>query len=224
MSDEKDKKSDKEKKGRKGTDEELGEVSYTYWKRESDLQADHKGFQPEKVTNPPQEINNPSQNQQGQIGSAWNKAGTWEEKKVTKIQLESFFNEYINKNKKEYKDAFYFDKFSDYSGDVRNNFLKFILQTYFVYSRGKIKYFYDCSIKLKIRGNKNYDNLTTKITIKEINNADEDDHFQYEFDSTDSNSTSKKYPLINNFKSAKNDIEKDIRKIFSELKESFLNK
>ena len=56
MSDEEEKKSDKEKKGRKGTDEELGEVSYTYWKRESDLQADHKGFQPEKVTNPPQEL------------------------------------------------------------------------------------------------------------------------------------------------------------------------
>ena len=112
------KKNDKEKKERKGTDEELGEVSYTYWKRESDLQADHKGFQPEKVTNPPPENNN--QNQQSQIGSAWNKAGTWEEKKVTKNQLEGFFNEYIKKNKKEYKDAFYFDEFSNYSGDVRN--------------------------------------------------------------------------------------------------------
>ena len=93
-----------------------------------------------------------------------------------------------------------------------------------MYSRGKIKYFYDCSIKLKIKGNDDFEEISTVITIKEINNADEDDHFQYEFDSTDSNSTSKKYPLINNFKSAKNDIEKDIRKIFSELKESFLNK
>ena len=112
-----DNKNDKEKKERKGTDEDLGEVSYTYWKRESDLQADHKGFQPEKVSNPPPENNN--QNQQNQIGSAWNKAGTWEEKKVTKSQLESFFNEYIKKNKKEYKNAFFFDEFSNYSGDVR---------------------------------------------------------------------------------------------------------
>ena len=121
MSDE-DKKESKEKKERKGTDEELGEVSYTYWKRESDLQADHKGFQPEKVENPQPVNNNQPQNQQGQIGSAWNKAGTWEEKKVTKNQLESFFNEYIKKNKKEYKDAFYLDEFSNYSGDVRNIF------------------------------------------------------------------------------------------------------
>ena len=116
------KKTRKEKKERKGTDEELGQVSYTYWKRESDLQADHKGFQPEKVENPQPVNNNQPQNQQGQIGSAWNKAGTWEEKKVTKNQLESFFNEYIKKNKKEYKDAFYLDEFSNYSGDVRNIF------------------------------------------------------------------------------------------------------
>ena len=64
----------------------------------------------------------------------------------------------------------------------------------------------------------------TTITIKEINNADEDDHFMYEYDSDDSKSTSKKYPLINNFKSAKDEVEKDIRKIFEELKNSFLNK
>ena len=104
-----------EKKERKGTDDELGEVSYTYWKRDSDIKADHKGFQPEKVTSP-QPVNNPKES--NQMGSAWNKAGTWEEKKVMKKQLESFFNEYIAKNKKEYKSAFYLDEFSDYKGDV----------------------------------------------------------------------------------------------------------
>ena len=119
MSDD-EKKTDKEKKERKGTDEELGQVSYTYWKRESDLQADHKGFQPEKVTNP-QPVDNNSQ-PQNQIGSAWNKAGTWEEKKVTKNQLEAFFNDYIKNNKKEYKDAFFLDEFTNYSGDVNNIF------------------------------------------------------------------------------------------------------
>ena len=111
------KKTEEPKKERKGTDEELGEVSYTYWKRESDIQADHKGFQPEKVSNPQPVANTPPPS--NQIGSAWNKAGTWEEKKVTKNQLESFFNDYIKKNKKEYKNAFYFDEFSNYSGDVR---------------------------------------------------------------------------------------------------------
>ena len=128
---EEDKKSDnsdksdkdkKEKKERKGTDEELGEVSYTYWKRESDLQADHKGFQPEKVANPTP-ATNPPKAQQNQLGSAWNKAGTWEEKKITKNQVESFFNEYIKKNKKEYKKAFYLDEFTNYSGDVKYYYL-----------------------------------------------------------------------------------------------------
>ena len=113
---EKEKKDSKDKKPRKGTDEDLGEVSYTYWKRESDLQADHKGFQPEKVTSPPVEQN--PQPQTNQIGSVWNKAGTWEEKKLTKNQIESFFNEYISKNKKEYKNAFYLSEFYNYSGDV----------------------------------------------------------------------------------------------------------
>ena len=42
--------------------------------------------------------------------------------------------------------------------------------------------------------------------MKEINNEDEEEHFQYEFDSTDSKSSSKKFPLVNNFKSAKNEI------------------
>ena len=112
----KDKKEPKEKKERKGTDEELGEVSYTYWKRESDIQADHKGFQPEKVTS--QQVVENTQPQTNQIGSAWNKAGTWEEKKVNKTQIESFFNEYITKNKKEYKSAFFLSEFYNYSGDV----------------------------------------------------------------------------------------------------------
>ena len=79
-------------------------------------------------------------------------------------------------------------------------------------------------MKLKIKGNKDFNNLDTTITIKEINNEDEEEHFQYDFDSTDSKSTSKKFPLINNFKSAKDEIEKDIRNMFNELKEDYLKK
>ena len=91
-----------------------------------------------------------------------------------------------------------------------------------VFSRGKIKYFYDCSLKLKIKGNNDYENLETTVTIKEINNEDEDEHFQYEYDSSHTKSTSKKFPLVNNFKSAKDEVEKDIRNIFNALKKSFL--
>ena len=103
----------KDSKNPKKDDEDIGEVSYTYWKRDSDIKADHKGFQPQATPTPvniEQNTNN--------AGSAWNQAGTWEEKKVTKAQLESFFNEYISKNKKEYKKAFFFEQFSNYSGDV----------------------------------------------------------------------------------------------------------
>ena len=208
---EKNKTSEDTKNSRKDSTEELGEVSYTYWKRDSDIKADHKGFQPQVVSS----SSNPRLDPQNknQIGSAWNKAGTWEEKKITKVQLESFFNDYISKNKKEYKDTFKFEEFSNYSGD-----------TYFIFSRGKVKFLYDCSLKLKISGIKNFENLSTIVTINEISNEDEDDHFQYEYNSTDSDCSSKKFPLIQNFKNIKNEIEKDIRKIFEELKESFLNK
>lgn len=102
-----------DKKSKKEDDDEIGEVSYTYWKRDSDIQADHKGFQPQQTT-APVDINK----NQNNVGSAWNKAGTWEEKTITSKQLESFFNDYINKNKKEYKNTFTFGEFSGYSGEV----------------------------------------------------------------------------------------------------------
>ena len=37
--------SKEDNKKTKKDDDDLGEVSYTYWKRESDIKADHKGFQ-----------------------------------------------------------------------------------------------------------------------------------------------------------------------------------
>ena len=210
---------EKDKKPKKDS-EDLGEVSYTYWKRESDLQADHKGFQPQ-ATSTPVNINQNNNN----VGSAWNQAGTWEEKTITKNQFESFFNDYIKNNKKEYKDVFVFDEFSNYKGEVsqKNFFIFFItyIQTYFVFTRGKIKFFYDCSIKLKIKGIKDYENLETEITISNLNNEDEDEIPKYEYDSSDSKSTSKRFPLVQNFKSMKKDIEADIRKIFDEMKSQF---
>ena len=103
---------DKNKKEKKG-DDDLGEVSYTYWKRDSDLKADHVGFQPQ-TTSGPVNIHENNNN----VGSAWNKAGTWEEKNLTKNQFETFFNDYIKNNKKEYKGVFTFDEISGYSGEV----------------------------------------------------------------------------------------------------------
>ena len=201
MSDEKKEKNDSSK--RKNSEDEIEKPSYTYWKRDSDVKADHKGFSPQQ-TNEKVDINTNT----NKIGSAWNKAGTWEEKKLTKKQIEDFFNDYVKKNKKIYKNSFYFDEFSGYSGD-----------TYFVFSRGKIKYFYDCEIKLKINGIDNEDTKgkTTTVTIKDISNEDEDDHFNFEYES----GQTKKY-LVNIFKTLTKEIEEDIRNIFEKLKESFL--
>ena len=211
--------SKEEKKNTKKEDDDLGEVSYTYWKRDSDIKADHKGFQPQ-ATSTPANIN---QNN-NQVGSAWNQAGTWEEKTITKKQFESFFNEYIQKNPKEYKGVFVFDEFSGYSGEVSFKIFMFYQQTYFVFTRGKIKFFYDCCIKLKIKGIKDYENLNTEISIKNLNNEDEDELPQYEYDSSDSRSSSKRFPLVQNFKDMKKEIESDILKIFDEMKSYFSKK
>ena len=90
-----------------------------------------------------------------------------------------------------------------------------------MFTRGKIKFFYDCSIKLKIKGIKDYENLDTVVTIKNLNNEDEDELPQYEYDSSDSKSSSKRFPLVQNFKDMKKEIEADIRKIFDEMKRQF---
>lgn len=63
--------------------------------------------------------------------------------------------------------------------------------------------------------------MDTEITIKNLNNEDEDELPQYDYDSTDSKSTSKRFPLVQNFKNMKNEIEADIRKIFDEMKAHF---
>jgi len=73
-------------------------------------------------------------------------------------------------------------------------------------------------MKLKIKGINDYENLSTVITIKNLNNEDEDELPSYEYDSSDSNSSSKRYPLVKNFKDAIKEIEQDILKIFEEMK------
>ena len=60
--------------------------------------------------------------------------------------------------------------------------------------------------------------MNTTITIKNLNNEDEDELPNYEYDSTDSKSSSKRYPLVQNFKEAKKEVEVDILKIMDEMK------
>ena len=103
----------KDTKKPKKDSEDLGEVSYTYWKRDSDIKDDHKGFQPQATPTPV----NINQNTNS-VGSAWNKAGTWEEKPISKKQFEDFFNDYLKKNEKKYKNVFALDEIYGYSGEV----------------------------------------------------------------------------------------------------------
>ena len=49
------------------------------------------------------------------LGSAWNTAGTWEEKHYKKPQLEEYFNSVIESKQFE---GFSIIKFSNFSGDV----------------------------------------------------------------------------------------------------------
>ena len=118
MSDDKSKTEAKKdaKKEDKKDDENFEKPSYTFWKRDSDILADHTGFQPQSSGVKPEEVNK----NDNKVGSAWNQAGTWEEKQINKKSLEDFFNDYISKNKKVYKGVFTLDSFSDYSGDVSN--------------------------------------------------------------------------------------------------------
>ena len=60
--------------------------------------------------------------------------------------------------------------------------------------------------------------MNTTITIKNLNNEDEDELPNYEYDSTDSKSSSKRYPLVQNFKKKKKEVEADILKIMDEMK------
>ena len=63
--------------------------------------------------------------------------------------------------------------------------------------------------------------METEITISNLNNEDEDELPKYEYDSSDSKSSSKRFPLVQNFKNMKKDIEADIQKIFDEMKSHF---
>ena len=73
-------------------------------------------------------------------------------------------------------------------------------------------------MKLRIKGINDYENLTTVITINNLNNEDEDELPSYEYDSSDSKSSSKRYILVQNFKDVKKEIEADIIKILDEMK------
>jgi len=92
---------------------QIEKPSYTYWKRESD-QPFSKDFKPQKSEPSSQQTEENSLN----YGSAWNKAGTWEEKHLPKIQLEEFFNKSLKNKNIVFGNSLLVDNISSYSGDV----------------------------------------------------------------------------------------------------------
>ena len=102
-------------KNEESFEEEVEKPSYTYWKRESDtpFSNDFKPQKSETVLSDNTKISSGNAN-----ASVWNTAGTWEEKHLTKTQLEDFFNESLKKNQN-FNDTFVIDQITSYSGDVR---------------------------------------------------------------------------------------------------------
>lgn len=91
---------------------------YGYWKREGDLinrdQYIPKPVEKEKL----EEVIKNNESLQKQVsGSAWNAAGTWEEKHYKKHQIEDYFNK--NLENKALPEGIILKSISNYSGDVR---------------------------------------------------------------------------------------------------------
>jgi hypothetical protein len=96
------------------SDEEItqdtNKPSYTYWKRDLDTPFSDQ-FKPTKVEE--QTVTNNTCNS---YGSAWNKAGTWEEKHLKANQVEEFMNSKIKD--RVYDDCFVISEFNNFLGDV----------------------------------------------------------------------------------------------------------
>ena len=91
-----------------------------------------------------------------------------------------------------------------------------------MFSRGKIKFIYDCEIKIEITGSDIVKGCKTEVTLKEVSNADLDEDFEFEYESVSKKDKDKKEKLIQICKTCKKDIQTDIRKLFDSLKEFYL--
>lgn len=101
--------------------ENMEKPSYTYWKRDTDKPFSNE-FKPQKsdsnlVENKTQTQTTNSTSNFGQP-SAWNTAGTWEEKHLGKNQLELFLNNHLHSKNLVFQNSFVIENFSSYSGDV----------------------------------------------------------------------------------------------------------
>ena len=172
---------------------------YGYWKREGDLK-DRDQFIPKPLDNKTNSKNENLTLQNKPSGSAWNTAGTWEEKHYNKNKITEFFNSYFKQSKFNIDNQVGNFFIKDFSGDV---------YTFFV--RQKVKFVYDCNFKLEVQGTEdsilsNTSN-TTEIEVNDVNNHDIDADFEFEF----KKGSSQHWVLI----------KKNIKKVEEEIKEIF---
>jgi hypothetical protein len=117
----------KEKKKNNDSVEEETETiekpSYTYWKRESDNPFSSEFVPTKNDTTVEDKSQSTTVNA---YGSAWNKAGTWEEKHLGKSQVEDFLNQTAADLNTTFNNFFKIDNFESYSGDV--NFFKYFIR------------------------------------------------------------------------------------------------
>ena len=122
-------------------DEGLENISYTYWKRESDNPFS-KEFNPQKNENPIIEDNI---NKNSLFGSIWNKAGTWEEKHLIKTQVEDFITKRLSDSNSKIANSFILEKISSFSGDVIIFFLYIFVLAIFI-----MTFFSNCKYKINL--------------------------------------------------------------------------
>lgn len=132
---------------------------YGYWKRDGDL-VDSDKFIPKPVKEG--ELQKQESSKSG-MGSAWNSAGTWEEKHYKKYQIEEYFNSKLTGTK---FDTLNLHSIKNFSGDA-----------YTIVIRNKAKLVYDCSLVLEVSSDKNPD--LVEIEINEINNHELDVEFEH---------------------------------------------
>ncbi len=92
-------------------EEEDIQVNYGYWKRESDL-IDRDKFIPKIIEDPDKLV----LENKNSLGSAWNTAGTWEEKHYKMNNVEEFLN---NQFKSKSYPGLSFSEVKGMTGDVR---------------------------------------------------------------------------------------------------------
>lgn len=184
---------EKDKNHKNSDDEEVDKIlkqnsgGYGYWKREGDLE----GLDQKK----PVVSNTNTLESKVSAGSAWNTAGTWEEKHYNKQQIESFFNSKLTSFK---HNELSIDKINGYSGD-----------TYTFIVRQKPKLVYDCELKLTIKN----ETEEVEVELTDVNNHETDSTFEFSFKGGNKE-------LIASVKKSKKEIESFIKELFMQFWES----